>query len=209
MPTPNSDILDQFLRDLVNTISRQAAKIDPDFEGKLKPLAGQVIEISCTSPAKTWHLKLGEPIIKLCSGAAVEPNAVLQGTAIELFKALSSGTGGSNIRIDGDETLLVELIAVSKNFYPDLAGPLASLLGEHKANRITALIETGIESIANFTSSLKKDIALEVNTKIAESFTSKKDFDNQLSELDDLRLRIDRLNARLSQREWAEQNRED
>ena len=195
------EILDNFLANFVNLVCRQAAALDPRLARKMAPIAGQIIEIRCTAPAKVWHLVLGENSIELRNGPATNPNVAIQGSAPNLAKALASGGSSTEIQIDGDETLLLELSALIKDFYPDLVTPLGAVLGAQRANKVAAALEMGLSVFTNFASNLGEDIAHNAGSKIADRFTSTEAFTDHLAELDALRLRVDRLNAKILDRE--------
>lgn len=196
-----SDILDKFLADFVNLICRQAAALDPGLERKMASIAGQVIEIRCTTPAKTWHLKLDDTSMVLHNGPATNPNVAIQGSAPNLLKALASGGSSTEIEINGDETVLLELSALIKDFYPDLVTPLGVVLGDKRAGKVAATLEMGLSVLTNFASNLGEDIAQTAGAKVADRFTTTEAFADHLNELDTLRLRVDRLSAKISRRE--------
>mgnify|MGYP000113726621 CR=1 FL=1 len=196
-----SDILDKFLTDFVNLICRQAAALDPGLERKMASIAGQVIEIRCTTPAKTWHLKLDDTSMVLHNGPATNPNVAIQGSAPNLLKALASGGSSTEIQINGDETVLLELSALIKDFYPDLVTPLGVVLGDKRAGKVAATLEMGLSVLTNFASNLGEDIAQTAGAKVADRFTTTEAFADHLNELDTLRLRVDRLSAKISRRE--------
>ena len=196
-----SDILDKFLADCVNLICRQAAALDPGLERKMASIAGQVIEIRCTTPAKTWHLKLDDTSMVLHNGPATNPNVAIQGSAPNLLKALASGGSSTEIEINGDETVLLELSALIKDFYPDLVTPLGVVLGDKRAGKVAATLEMGLSVLTNFASNLGEDIAQTAGAKVADRFTTTEAFADHLNELDTLRLRVDRLSAKISRRE--------
>jgi ubiquinone biosynthesis protein UbiJ len=196
-----SDILDKFLADFVNLICRQAAALDPGLERKMASIAGQVIEIRCTTPAKTWHLKLDDTSMVLHNGPATNPNVAIQGSAPNLLKALASGGSSTEIQINGDETVLLELSALIKDFYPDLVTPLGVVLGDKRAGKVAATLEMGLSVLTNFASNLGEDIAQTAGAKVADRFTTTEAFADHLNELDTLRLRVDRLSAKISRRE--------
>ncbi len=196
-----SDILDKFLTDFVNLICRQAAALDPGLDRKMASIAGQVIEIRCTTPAKTWHLKLDDTSMVLHNGPATNPNVAIQGSAPNLLKALASGGSSTEIQINGDETVLLELSALIKDFYPDLVTPLGVVLGDKRAGKVAATLEMGLSVLTNFASNLGEDIAQTAGAKVADRFTTTEAFADHLNELDTLRLRVDRLSAKISRRE--------
>ena len=199
----SSENLDKFLADLINLVCCQAAALDPALTRKMAPIAGQIIEIRCTNPEKVWHLALGEKSIELLNGPATYPNAAIQGSASNLAKALVSGGNPTEIQIDGDETLLMELSTLIKNFYPDLITPLSALIGAKSANKIAATLEMGLSALANFASNLGENIASNASSEITDRFTTTEAFDDHLAELDALRLRVDRLSAKILDRELS------
>jgi ubiquinone biosynthesis protein UbiJ len=206
MTIVNSAMLDKFLVDFVNLVCRQISALDPSLVFKMASIAGQVIEIKCTAPEKVWHLIIGANGIELHNGSATHPNVAIAGAAPSLLKALTTGGESAAIQIDGDETLLLELSELIKNFYPDLVLPLALILGDKNANKVAATLELGMSALANLASSLGADAAQNAGAKFAAGFTNTENFARHLDELDALRLRVDRLSAGISQRERTVQD---
>lgn len=202
----SNEILDKFLADFVNLACRQAAALDPTLARKMSPIAGQIIEIRCTTPEKVWHLVLGEKSIELHNGPATNPNVAIQGSAQNLAKALASGGSSTEIQIDGDETLLLELSALIRDFYPDLVTPLSTVLGAQRANKVAAALEMGLSALTNFAANVGEDLAHTAGSKIADRFTTTDAFADHLVALDALRLRVDRLSAKILDRERNTRN---
>ena len=59
----------------------------------------------------------------------------------------------------------------------------------------------GCKALSSFASGLGEDIAHNASAKIVERFTTTEAFAHHLAELDALRLRVDRLSAKISQQE--------
>jgi len=212
---------------LANRVSNQALKMDPATQAKLQRLAGHVIEIQCQQPAPTlqptltWHITIGsvapndptdprpdtetdtdprahDEAITVTAGAHDAPHAIVAAPAAELLTWLFTGTA-DKLQITGDATLLMELVEIGQAYSPDLATPLEAFLGPEVAQKVTGAAELGIASIA----SLLEGIGESVRNQSQETFVARNPFDDFLSNVDELRLRVDRLAARVARHEQS------
>jgi ubiquinone biosynthesis protein UbiJ len=198
----SEDPLANVLGRLSAEASRQMLRLDPETQARLKPLCGRVIEFQATEPALTWHLTIEESGIAVKPGAHTAPHAIVRGRAKDLTTWLLGGPA-SSIVIDGDSAMLAEFAMICRDYVPDFATPLNALVGSEIAETLVGTAEMGLRGLA----SALEGIAQSMQDRAHESFVAQPQFEDFLTRVDDLRLRVDRLAAEVSAREsGAEQS---
>lgn len=186
------------LQRLLIQLSARAIALDPHTARELRALAGQVVEIHCLEPDLHWHLRVAEEHIDFGTGPAEQPNVALTGSAKGLLRTLITGSSADGVAIDGDATLLMQLQALAKNFSPDLVRPLSNVVGKDKAQRTAALLELGATTLGSMFNSAAQQSQESAESFMTQRFVTDPEVENFLTRVDQLRLRVDRLQARLN-----------
>ena len=194
-----ADIFGAALADIATSISRQALQADPQLLARLAGLQGNTVELQCTLPPATWHLIIEPEGMSARSGPAQAPHAVVRGTLMSLIGWLLPGGNTGSLEISGDNTLLLELADMLKGFRPDLALPLHKLLGEELADTLVGSAEAGLDALQSLLSGAGRSM----QTQAGKQFVQQPQLDAFLDGVDALRLRVDRLDARLREAEQA------
>jgi ubiquinone biosynthesis protein UbiJ len=160
-------------------------------------LAGQVIEIECTQPELTAHLNLLDDGLELRYGAAAAPNVQLRGSASALFSRMLSVEGNTNVEVNGDETLLIQLLEILRSHRPDPAPLLAKLVGNDPAQTITAAFELGMQTVIEQVNGGIDDAIQNSKNGLQSYFVAQTNAETLQHQLDHLRLRLDRAAARV------------
>lgn len=193
----NSSDLFEILQDSANQLSRSWLALDPLVQRKLQGLAGQVIEIECTQPELTAHLNFLDDGLELRHGATAAPNVQLRGSAPALFSRMLSVESNTNVEVNGDETLLIQLLEILRSHRPDPAPLLAKLVGNDPAQSITAAFELGIQTVIEIVNGGIDDAMQNSKNGLQGYFASQTNAKALQHQLDHLRLRIDRAAARV------------
>ncbi len=202
MATNPADAIGALLADIANAVSQQALATDPVLRSRLETLEGSTIEIQCVTPPATWALHVTGGSLRLASGAAAAPRAVVRGTALALGSWLLPGPS-DDVEIDGDALLLASLREILRDFAPDLATPLANALGSDTAATLLGTAELGLKSLQSALTGMRESLT----TRSSAVFVQRPEFDELLDGIDTLRLRVDRLAARVRRHE--DENRPD
>lgn len=193
----STDLLLNALQTTLSQLSASALDCDPATQQQLKPLAGQVIEIQCVEPAQTWHLIVQPTQLEFISGPATTPNIIIRGSARDILHALATGDSGWPLEVQGDATVLLKLQALIKGFSPDLAKPLSTVMNDNDAQRLTALVELGLGTVANLLGVAGQQTQDTAEALLTKRYSTESDVDAMHQRLSALRLRVDRLQARL------------
>ncbi|MEM7000619.1 MAG: alkyl sulfatase C-terminal domain-containing protein [Pseudomonadota bacterium] len=188
--------LEDLFSELANTVSRRALDADPVLATQLRELEGSRIEIDCTMPARVWHLAINNGAMELIPGQAENPNVVISGTAYNLLGWLLR-QDDAQLTIDGDTTLLQEVLALLQRYNPDFAHALTQVLGPDLAQRLVGGAEVGVQGLQ----SLFQALASGVEKQTSQRFVTRDHLDDLLEGIDELRMQVDRLAARVRNRE--------
>ena len=192
------------LQRLLSDLSERAIHLDPVAAKNFASLAGQVIEIHCLEPALTWHLTLQESSIKVHAGASNKPNVAVTGKPMGLLQTLMTGATSETVVIDGDAAVLMALQTLAKDYSPDLAKPLDAWLGRETGQRTAALVELGMATLGELLTSTQAQAHHATQNYFNERFATQDQGEGLAGRLDQLRLRIDRLEAKLNRYQHPE-----
>ncbi len=191
----------QLFANVVTQVSRAALDSDPSLRARLQALEGQCVEVQCTTPPVTWHILIEGGEAATRPGPAPAPQVVVRGHALALAAALTPGDAGTQLEISGDNTLLTDLLHILRSFQPDLAGPMSRLLGADTAANLLGSAELGLQGLQ----SLFQGLGQTVSDQAAANFVSSGQLDSLLTGIDQLRLRVDRLAAKVTLHEEPRQ----
>ena len=192
------------LQRLLSDLSERAIHLDPVAAKNFASLAGQVIEIHCLEPALTWHLILQESSIEVHAGASDSPNVAVTGKPMGLLQTLMTGATSETVVIDGDAAVLMALQTLAKDYSPDLAKPLDKWLGRETGQRTAALVELGMATLGELLTSTRAQAHRVTQNYFKERYATQDQGEGLAGRLDQLRLRIDRLEAKLNRYQHPE-----
>jgi ubiquinone biosynthesis protein UbiJ len=192
------------LADALGELANASLGLDPTGAARLAELNGTRAVVRARAPAAlpagpeelafTFSVEQGR--LRLRTGAVEHPHAVVSGSLGDLISwALSRGRETSaGLRIEGDTRLFETLAALARDYRPDLQGPLGRLLGPTAAARLIDAAELAAAGVR----SVLQTAASGVRQGAGEWFATEQATAGFLDELDELRLAVDRLEARVS-----------
>ncbi len=192
------------LQRLLNDLSERAIHLDPVAAKNFTSLTGQVIEIHCLEPALTWHVTLQESSIKVHAGASNNPNVAVTGKPLGLLRMLMTGATSETVVIDGDAAVLMALHTLAKDYSPDPAKLLDAWLGRETGQRAAALVELGMANLGELLTSTRANAHHATQNYFSERYATQDQGKGLAGRLDQLRLRIDRLEAKLNRYQHPE-----
>ena len=197
MMNPLIETLGTLLGEFATQVSNRALSTDPILRNKLANLSGTSVEIQSTVPDVVWHLAINAEQLTVVAGPAAEPTAIVRGTPVELIGWILPPASTSNLEISGDVTRLLELADILKDFQPDLADGLSSIVGPDAASTLLGGVEFGLRGMR----SLVEGVGQSLQQQASGNFVNRDQLDTLLTGIDDLRLRVDRLAANVARRE--------
>ncbi|MBO6275901.1 MAG: SCP2 sterol-binding domain-containing protein, partial [Pseudomonas sp.] len=167
---------------------------------RLRPLTGKLIAVDCASPSLHLFILPSEEGLMLASQWAAEPDCTLRAPASSLLRlALSKDKSAilhsPEVELEGDSAVLMELAAVLQDLELDWEYELSNWIGPVA----TALIGGHVRSRANWYqqgfASINQNLA-EYLSEEARTLVGEREAQARFDELDQLKLDLDRLEAR-------------
>lgn len=197
------DMFGMALADIATRITRQAVQADPLLSARLANLQGNTVELQCTLPQATWHIHIEDGGIRTQAGPAEAPQAVVRGSLTALSGWLRPGASIEGVEVSGDNTLLLELANILRDFSPDLTAGFNNLFGNELATTLMGGAEAGLQALQ----SLLKGAGQTVQERATSQFVQQPQLSAFLDGVDQLRLQVDRLAARIAELEKASNER--
>ncbi len=191
-----TEALGKMLADFATTVTERALASDPATRTRLTALAGKSIDIDCTAPPMQWSLHIDDDALRISTGPCAAPSAIVRGNALQLGSWLLPGAG-QGVYVEGDALLLTQLKEVLSEFAPDVAEPLSRLVGTSTADTLLGTVEMGLKSLSGALAGARD----EARHRSSTLFVKQGDFDALLDGIDTLRLRVDRLAAKVKREE--------
>lgn len=183
------------LEKLINT----ALRYDPGTRIALGKLAERVLAVQVTSPAITLYLIPDSQGVRLAGLWEGEVHTQLRGSLpalIELARSDTTSFANSGVEVTGDTGLLLALQRLLKNLDIDweeaLSGVFGDILGHQGAN----MIRSGVNYARDRASEAQRLLS-EFLTEELQTLPAKNELQHFYADVDELRLRADRFEARV------------
>ena len=192
-------LLRGLLASVENGLNR-VLRMDSTALARLQPLTGKIIAVECASPALHVFILPSDEGLLLASQWAADADCTLRAPAASLLRlALSKDKSAilhsPEVELEGDSHVLMELAAVLQDLELDWEyelsrwlGPVATaLIGGHARSRA----HWYQQGFASLNQNLAQYLSEEARTLVGE-----REAQARFSELDQLKLDLDRLEAR-------------
>ena len=192
-------LLRGLLASVENGINR-VLRMDSTALARLQPLTGKVIAVECASPALHLFILPSDEGLLLAAQWAADADCTLRAPAASLLRLAVSKNKSAvlhspEVELDGDSHALMALADVLQDLELDWEYELSRWLGPVA----TALIGGHVRSRANWYqqgfASLNQNLA-EYLSEEARTLVGEREAQARFSELDQLKLDLDRLEAR-------------
>lgn len=194
----------------LETAINGALKLDPATCKQLASLNGHIFELHCTLPELEFFMIPGDGEVRLCGVLDGKADTTLTGSADELLKlALSTDPASTlingKLELHGDSNALIELQKIIAGLELDWEAPLSRLFGDVAAHEIGRGLRKGFQFAKQGLQKLQRQ-GKEFLVEESDLFPPRWQVDNFYRDIEQLKLRAERLEARLqrlSQRRQA------
>lgn len=190
------------LADVLADLANRSLELDPASHARLTALEGRKLQIGILLPASLGRRELSLAVsggrLRFYAHALDAPHVIVQGDPPTLLAwLLGAEDPGRRLTIDGDTAVLGELTGVLRSFRPDLGEPLSRVLGAQAARTALGTAELALAGLR----SALQGAGHGLRDGAAQTFVDRPAMERFLDGLDDLRLRVDRLGARVAAQE--------
>lgn len=203
--------VNQFLRTLallpLEKILNTLASRDPHIVAQLRCFEGKAIKIVSRSPDLSICVLFDQGNIKLSAidsaTLMLEPDAIISGTAESLLDLLLTrpeyrALANTAISISGDGVLVQDIYKVFTSLDLDWEDYLAPLLGDILSNAVGKIGRTAKSWSQTASSNMRRNIH-DYLVEETDAVPDREELNIFCNDLDQLRLNIDRVNARTEQ----------
>ncbi len=200
---PGLQQLATLLADGLAEFANATLGLDSAGAARLAALDGSRVLIRTRGPAVLpgadalgFTLQVSNGRLRLLPGATGDANTIVTGGLPDLAGwALSRGRRTpAGLRIEGDTQLLETLAEIAAGYHPDLERPLGRIVGPANATRMLAAAEVAFAGMR----SLLQGVTAGAKQGAGRWFATNDGLVGFLDELDELRLEVDRLAARVA-----------
>ena len=176
-------------------------RLDSTALARMRPLTGKVIAVECASPALHLFILPSDEGLLLAAQWAADADCTLRAPAssllhLALSKDKTAVLHSPQVDLEGDSHVLMELAAILQDLELDWEFELSRWIGPVA----TALIAGHVRSRANWYqhgfASLNQNLA-EYLSEEARTLVGEREAQARFNELDQLKLDLDRLEARV------------
>ena len=176
-------------------------RLDSTALARMRPLTGKVIAVECASPALQLFILPSDKGLLLAAQWAADADCTLRAPAssllhLALSKDKTAVLHSPQVDLEGDSHVLMELAAILQDLELDWEFELSRWIGPVA----TALIAGHVRSRANWYqhgfASLNQNLA-EYLSEEARTLVGEREAQARFDELDQLKLDLDRLEARV------------
>ncbi|WP_277052460.1 ubiquinone biosynthesis accessory factor UbiJ [Zestomonas thermotolerans] len=176
-------------------------RLDASVPARLAPLAGRVIAVDCPAPAVQLFVLPELDGLRLAAHWEAPADCRLRAPATSLLRLAvsrdkTSILHGPEVELEGDSGLLLELAGILQDLELDWEYELARWLGPLPAALLGGHLRLRARWALDGLDSLRQSLA-DYLSEESRSLVGRQEAEARFAELDDLKLALDRLEARV------------
>src|SRR5690554_6885408 len=182
----------------VEKLINSALDYDPGTRIALEKFKDQVLAVSVTTPAITLYITSDDQGVRLMNQWEGEVHTRLHGSLSALIKLARNEHGfvDSGVEFMCNTGLLIELQRLLKNLDIDWEEALSERVGDIVGHQSAQTIRTGVQYARDRSQEMNRSLG-EFLTQELKTLVSKQELEIFYQDVDELRLHMDRLEARV------------
>ena len=182
---------------LVNAVIAQ----DSAAQKKIQALSGRILQIYCEQPTLFITIQFVEDQVFLFQGETENPDCSVRGKSTSLIKLLITQNTASmhseGIEVTGNTGVLSTTQAILGDLDIDWEYQLSQIIGDIPTQLVADSLDLARRFLRTAATSIRDDVSSYLLTE-KKVFPEQAELDTFYQGVDQLRLRLDRLNGRLS-----------
>ncbi|RRJ83139.1 ubiquinone biosynthesis accessory factor UbiJ [Aestuariirhabdus litorea] len=176
---------------------------DPPTQAKLARLQGQVLQVRVSDLELDCFIHPDSAGVRLLGYDESPPQAALHASSAALLRLLASDDAAHSLHdpdfcIEGDAGLIIELQQIALGYEFDLEALIAEVLGDVAAHSISRGLDSAGRWLASSQQSLQQSLTDYLQEELSQ-LPSANEVESFTDELQQTRLDLDRLEARIKQ----------
>ncbi|MFN3768626.1 MAG: SCP2 domain-containing protein [Ectopseudomonas guguanensis] len=185
----------------VETGLNRVLRLDGTALPRLQSLSGKVIAVQCQSPALELYILPSGDGLQLAAQWHAPADCTLTAPAASLARLALSREKTAvlhlpEVSLDGDSAVLLQLAGVLQDLELDWEYEVSRWLGPVATTLLAGHLRSRVNLASNGAASLRQDLA-DYLTEESRTLVGQREADVRFAELDQLKLALDRLEARI------------
>ncbi len=182
---------------VATNIAEAGLSLDRNIHVHLEALEGRILQLESIAPEMTFYVTVKDGALNVSGRSDAPAHVLVTGRGPEVIAWLANPGRTGSVSVEGDASVLMGFAAIIQKFDPELTQPLSNLLASDAGQAALGTAELAVSALR----SAAEGVGAALEQTAASRFVTKEDTTALLDVLDDLRLRIDRLAARVQQHE--------
>ena len=182
---------------VATNIAAAGLSLDRNMHAHLQALEGRILQLESIAPELTFYVTVQDGRLTISGRCDAPAHVLVTGRGPEVVAWLANPGRTGSVSVEGDASVLMGFAAILRAFDPELTQPLSNLLASDAGQAALGTAELAVSALR----SAAEGVGAALEQTAASRFVTKEDTTALLDVLDDLRLRIDRLAARVQQQE--------
>jgi len=187
--------------DFLAQLANASLRLDPASVSRLGALNGQSVRLEVIMPGQVapspFTLVINDGRIDLHPLERPRPNVIARGRLQDFMAWFAAPEKATRMTVDGDEALLQEIAGIFRRFRPALPAQLNDLMGGPLTDSMLSIAEAALAALR----SAADGVGSTARQELTRRYVSSSQMGELLDQLDELRLRADRLAARVGAQE--------
>lgn len=185
----------------VETGLNRVLRLDGTALPRLQSLSGKVIAVQCQSPALELYILPSGDGLQLAAQWHAPADCTLTAPAASLARLALSREKTAilhrpEVSLDGDSAVLLQLAGILQDLELDWEYEVSRWLGPVATTLLAGHLRSRVNLAANGAASLRQDLA-DYLAEESRTLVGQREADVRFAELDQLKLALDRLEARI------------
>lgn len=182
----------------VETAANRVLALDEDTAERLRSLQGHTVAVTLEGPDISFYVQPDGNRVRVIDSFEGEPDAAIRATPGALFvNALQPDRSqAGRVHITGDAHIAQEVQQLLKRLHPDWEEPLAQAFGDVVGPKLAAGIREGVDAFRKTVTGFGDQLG-EYLREESRHLVSRREMQEFLDEVDQLRDAVDRLDARI------------
>lgn len=198
------NLLETLAGEVLSGLANTGLRLDPAVAEQLAALEGAALRLELIIPPQSLVLRVSAGELRIQPGSEYPAQTIIRGTIADLLSLLRGAAPSPALEISGDPSLLARFEALLRAYRPRLDGLVPARLtpGTTTANsapeQLLGLVEEGLDSVRRAVVGVTRQGRSSLDGVMQDGFMNRTDQARLERELDELRLAVDRLQARLA-----------
>ncbi|MEM6709720.1 MAG: SCP2 sterol-binding domain-containing protein [Pseudomonadota bacterium] len=204
------NLLETVAGEILSGIANSGLALDPRTQAELAALDGATLRLEIVLPPQAIVIRVEGGALRIQPGSPATAQTVIRGSINDLLALLRGQQPSARLEVSGDPALLTRFEALLRSYRPDFdalvpeQSPFTSASASSGATpgpaafaeQLLGFVEEGLDSARRAATGVARQTQSELDARMQATLMTRSDVERLETAIDDLRLAVDRLEAR-------------